>query len=147
MWRVTLKSKLALLLWFSVLAVSAHGQGVPTNDSGLTVRDIVETGDREVDLATFRLGLIERVGLARVIDARVVDDTRAELFGRIEISQKRYSAGRRPRFWINCAVHRDLRQVCKGDDVADKAAVDQWRCKLDGQICLLYTSPSPRDRG
>jgi len=52
MWRVTLKSKLALLFWLSWLPAGLHAQGVPTNDSGLTVRDIVETGDREVDLAT-----------------------------------------------------------------------------------------------
>ncbi len=45
-------SKLVLIL--AVLAATtgtAAAQGVPTNDSGLTARDIVETGDREVDLA------------------------------------------------------------------------------------------------
>ena len=52
MWRATLKSSIALLFWLSWLPAGAHAQGVPTNDNGLTVRDIVETGDRDVDLAT-----------------------------------------------------------------------------------------------
>jgi len=47
-----LKSSLPLLFWLSTAVSFAHAQGVPTNDSGLTVRDIVETGDRDVDLAT-----------------------------------------------------------------------------------------------
>ncbi len=76
--------------------------------------------------------MIGRVGLARVIDARIVEDTSTEAFNKIEICQERYSAGGCPRFWINRAVHRDLRQVCEGDDVADRAAVDQWRSKPDG---------------
>jgi len=45
-------SKLVHIL--AVLAATtgtAAAQGVPTNDSGLTARDIVETSDREVDLA------------------------------------------------------------------------------------------------
>ena len=45
-------SKLAHIL--AVLAATtgtAAAQGVPTNDSGLTARDIVETSDREFDLA------------------------------------------------------------------------------------------------
>jgi len=37
-----------------VFAGSAAGQGVPVNDSGLTARDIIETGDREADLAIQR---------------------------------------------------------------------------------------------
>jgi len=68
-----------------------------------------------------------------VIDARIVDDACTEAFDRIEICQERYSAGGRPRFWINRAVHRDLRQVCEGDDVVDGVAVNQWRSKPDGQ--------------
>ena len=47
-----MKSSLPLLFWLSTAVSFAHAQGVPTNDSGLTVRDIVETGDRDVDLAT-----------------------------------------------------------------------------------------------
>ncbi len=40
-------------LLFSLATVAGHAaaQGVPVNDSGLTARDIVETGDREADLA------------------------------------------------------------------------------------------------
>ncbi|MCI2400887.1 lytic transglycosylase domain-containing protein [Aliiroseovarius sp. N1Y82] len=40
----------SLVLW----AVSVAAQGVPVNDAGLTARDIVETGDREADLAVQR---------------------------------------------------------------------------------------------
>ena len=36
----------------SLLPGLAFAQGVPTVDNGLTARDIVETGDREIDLAT-----------------------------------------------------------------------------------------------
>ena len=38
-------------LLFVGAASSAQSQGVPVNDSGLTARDIIETGDREADLA------------------------------------------------------------------------------------------------
>lgn len=38
----------------SLLPAAALAQGVPVNDSGLTARDIVETGDREADLAVQR---------------------------------------------------------------------------------------------
>ena len=40
----------------SLMAVAGHApaQGVPVNDGGLTARDIVETGDREADLAVQR---------------------------------------------------------------------------------------------
>ena len=40
----------------SLMAVADHApaQGVPVNDGGLTARDIVETGDREADLAVQR---------------------------------------------------------------------------------------------
>lgn len=76
-----MKHKLAFLFWLSAVGVGAHAQGVPTNDSGLTVRDIVETGDREVDLATQAETLsvqqliaeIEREQLetlARILDAQ-----------------------------------------------------------------------------
>ena len=40
-----------------------------------------------------------------------------------------------------CAYIADLGQ----DDVKDKAAIEEIRDKA--QACLLYTSPSPRDRG
>ena len=76
-----LKCKLALLFCFSAIVSGAYAQGVPTNDSGLTVRDIVETGDREIDLATQAETLtvqqliaeIEREQLAtleRILDAQ-----------------------------------------------------------------------------
>ena len=76
-----MKCKLALLFWLSTIAGAAHTQGVPTNDSGLTVRDVVETGDREIDLATQAETLtvqeliteIEREQLAtleRILDAQ-----------------------------------------------------------------------------
>ncbi len=45
-----MKSKLPHILILSLLPVLALAQGVPTDDSGLTARDIVETGDREADL-------------------------------------------------------------------------------------------------
>ena len=41
---------ISLMMW----ANPAAAQGVPVNDSGLTARDIVETGDREADLAVQR---------------------------------------------------------------------------------------------
>ncbi len=47
----TLKSSLPHILVLCLLPGIALSQGVPTNDSGLTARDIVETGDREADLA------------------------------------------------------------------------------------------------
>lgn len=58
------------------LSSGALAQGVPVNDSGLTARDIIETGDREADLAVQRETLtvqeqitaIEREQLA-VLDA------------------------------------------------------------------------------
>ncbi|OWU81226.1 lytic transglycosylase [Oceanicola sp. 22II-s10i] len=40
------------------MPAAALAQGVPTNDSGLTARDIVETGDRDADLAVQREKLI-----------------------------------------------------------------------------------------
>ena len=84
-------------------------------------------------LASFRLGLIWRVGLGRVTCAWIVDDTSAKAVGSVDICQERYTAGGRPRFWINGAIHCDLRQVCEGDDVADGSAVDQRRSKPDSQ--------------
>ncbi|WP_407682148.1 MULTISPECIES: lytic transglycosylase domain-containing protein [Rhodobacterales] len=42
------------MLLAALLPAAALGQGVPTNDSGLTARDIVETGDRDADLAVQR---------------------------------------------------------------------------------------------
>ncbi len=49
-----MKFKLSLVLLISLLPAAALAQGVPVNDSGLTARDIVETGDREADLAVQR---------------------------------------------------------------------------------------------
>jgi hypothetical protein len=46
-----LKSSLPHILTLCLLPSVALAQGVPTNDSGLTARNIVETGDREADLA------------------------------------------------------------------------------------------------
>jgi len=46
-----LKFSLLHILALCLLPGFALSQGVPTNDSGLTARDIVETGDREADLA------------------------------------------------------------------------------------------------
>jgi len=76
-----LKPSLALLFFLSVTIGPAHAQGVPTNDNGLTVRDVVETGDRDVDLATQAdklsvrelIAEIEREQLAtmeRILDAQ-----------------------------------------------------------------------------
>ena len=45
-----MRSRLAHILLASLLPVTGFAQGVPVNDSGLTARDIVETGDREADL-------------------------------------------------------------------------------------------------
>lgn len=69
------KRLVAALLVFGVSS-GALGQGVPVNDSGLTARDLIETGDREADLAVQRETLtvqeqitaIEREQLA-VLDA------------------------------------------------------------------------------
>ncbi|WP_407943664.1 lytic transglycosylase domain-containing protein [Maritimibacter alexandrii] len=46
------------MLLAALLPAAALAQGVPTNDSGLTARDIVETGDRDADLAVQREKLI-----------------------------------------------------------------------------------------
>ncbi|MFG6585205.1 MULTISPECIES: lytic transglycosylase domain-containing protein [Rhodobacterales] len=46
------------MLLAALLSAAALAQGVPTNDSGLTARDIVETGDRDADLAVQREKLI-----------------------------------------------------------------------------------------
>ena len=51
---MALKCKLSLVLLISLLPAAALAQGVPVNDNGLTARDIVETGDREADLAVQR---------------------------------------------------------------------------------------------
>ena len=45
-----MKSRLPHILAICLLPGIALSQGVPTNDSGLTARDIVETGDRAADL-------------------------------------------------------------------------------------------------
>jgi hypothetical protein len=47
-------NRCALLLVCLMAAAHATAQGVPVNDSGLTARDIVETGDRDADLAVQR---------------------------------------------------------------------------------------------
>ena len=76
-----MKSRLAHILLVSLLPGLAVAQGVPTVDSGLTARDIVETGDREVDLATQaeKLSVQELIAeiereqletLARILDAQ-----------------------------------------------------------------------------
>ena len=49
-----MRSRLAHILLASLLPVTGFAQGVPVNDTGLTARDIVETGDREADLAVQR---------------------------------------------------------------------------------------------
>ena len=59
-----MKSRLAYILLVSLLPGLALAQGVPTVDSGLTARDIVETGDREVDLAT----QAEKLSVQELID-------------------------------------------------------------------------------
>lgn len=47
-------NRIALLLFLVLVAGPAPAQGVPVNDSGLTARDIIETGDREADLTVQR---------------------------------------------------------------------------------------------
>ncbi|MGK7664471.1 MULTISPECIES: lytic transglycosylase domain-containing protein [unclassified Marinovum] len=49
-----MRSRGAHILLAALLPAAALAQGVPTNDSGLTARDIVETGDRDADLARQR---------------------------------------------------------------------------------------------
>ena len=49
-----MRSRVAHILLAALLPAAAVAQGVPTNDSGLTARDIVETGDRVADLAVQR---------------------------------------------------------------------------------------------
>lgn len=49
-----MRSRVAHILLAALLPAAAFAQGVPTNDSGLTARDIVETGDRDADLAVQR---------------------------------------------------------------------------------------------
>ena len=46
--------RIAHILLAALLPVPALAQGVPANDSGLTARDIIETGDRDADLAVQR---------------------------------------------------------------------------------------------
>ena len=99
---------------------------VMTSDaSNLDVRERAMTGLLSM------LSLIGGVRLGRAIDARIVDDTSAKAFGSVEICQERYTAGGRPKLWIDLTVHGDPRQVCESDDVADGAAVDQRRSKPD----------------
>nr|WP_254604237.1 lytic transglycosylase domain-containing protein [Leisingera sp. ANG59] len=47
-------SRVVHILLAALLPAAALAQGVPVNDSGLTARDIVETGDRDADLAVQR---------------------------------------------------------------------------------------------
>ncbi|PJE38413.1 lytic transglycosylase [Pseudooceanicola lipolyticus] len=49
-----MRSRVAHILLAALLPAATLAQGVPTNDSGLTARDIVETGDRDADLAVQR---------------------------------------------------------------------------------------------
>ena len=53
-------NRVILLLFLVAASSAAVAQGVPTNDRGLTARDIVETNDREVDLAVQRQKLTIR---------------------------------------------------------------------------------------
>lgn len=74
-------SRVFLSLFLALAASHTAAQGVPVNDRGLTARDIVETGDREADLAIQRekltvkeqLNEIEQDQLAvlrRILDAQ-----------------------------------------------------------------------------
>ena len=76
-----MKSRFANILLVYLLPCLAFAQGVPTVDNGLTARDIVETGDREVDLAiqADKLSVHELIAeiereqletLARILDAQ-----------------------------------------------------------------------------
>lgn len=76
-----MKYSLPHILALCLLPGLGAAQGVPTNDSGLTARDIVETGDREADLAVQAdklavrelIAEIEREQLAtlqRILDAQ-----------------------------------------------------------------------------
>ena len=49
-----MKFRVAHILLAALLPAATLAQGVPVNDSGLTARDIVETGDRDADLAVQR---------------------------------------------------------------------------------------------
>ena len=51
---MALTSKVAHILLAALLPTATLAQGVPVKDSGLTARDIIETGDRETDLALQR---------------------------------------------------------------------------------------------
>lgn len=59
-------SRPAHILLAALLPTTALAQGVPVNDSGLTARDIVETGDRDADLALQRDKLTTRELLAEI---------------------------------------------------------------------------------
>lgn len=61
-----MKSNLPHILILSLLPVLALAQGVPTDDSGLTARDIVETGDREADLALQADKLLAREAISGI---------------------------------------------------------------------------------
>ncbi|WP_201455788.1 lytic transglycosylase domain-containing protein [Tropicimonas marinistellae] len=61
-----MKSNLPHILLLSLLPVLALAQGVPTDDSGLTARDIVETGDREADLALQADKLLAREAISAI---------------------------------------------------------------------------------
>ena len=49
-----MKFRVAHILLAALLPAATLAQGVPVNDSGLTARDIVETGDRDADVARQR---------------------------------------------------------------------------------------------
>ena len=49
-----MKSSLIHILLVALLPAIGFAQGVPVNDNGLTLRDLIETGDREDDLAVQR---------------------------------------------------------------------------------------------
>jgi len=51
---MALTSRAVHILLAVLLPTATLAQGVPVNDSGLTARDIVETGDRDADLALQR---------------------------------------------------------------------------------------------
>lgn len=64
--RQSLSKPLHILAVLVATCGAAAAQGVPTNDSGLTARDIVETRDREVDLALQADKLATRELLAEI---------------------------------------------------------------------------------
>ena len=47
-------------------------------------------------------------------------------------------------------IEEDIREALIGEDAMDQRLIDETMIEIDGthnKSCLLYTSPSPRDRG